>query len=275
MKHYFWMGMVLALLLILTSSLAPTTVNATTTSEADIPSEQNFVFLDLTPQKWVLVNSNDINVLNVFLKEAEDTKVEAHNMAEAARGLGYPGDHPIIKLAQQEYLAANEVTKYYKHQIKTLEEELIDAAFELKRSEYPAAAFIWEYLHEQGLNDHVTSGIIGNLMTEVGGQTLDIQYTLQNKTYYGMIQWNKKYFPGVIGKDLQGQCEFLMSNIEETFHTYGKNYKSGFDYEDFCNLTNEKDAALAFAKIYERCGSGSYEQRKKNATVAYEYFMGD
>ena len=44
------------------------------------------------------------------------------------------------------------------------------------------------------------------------------------------------------------------------------------DYDDFIEMTDIEEIALAFAKCYERCGSGSYDVRQSNALIAFEYF---
>ena len=89
--------------------------------------------------------------------------------------------------------------------------------------------------------------------------------------YYGMCQWNPRHTK-VFGKGIDGQCEYLLSTIEKEFNTYGSNYASGFNYNSFKNMNNEQNAAIAFAKVYERCASASYYQRAANATEAYNYF---
>ena len=113
-------------------------------------------------------------------------------------------------------------------------------------------------------------------MAEVGGQSLNIRPGLysSNGYYYGICQWNKKYYGSVHGAGLSSQLNFLRDTIKSEMNTYGKLYRSGFDYQDFLSLKNEKEAALAFAKAYERCGSGSYDVRKSNATKALNYFVG-
>lgn len=88
-----------------------------------------------------------------------------------------------------------------------------------------------------------------------------------------MCQWNKAYSEGVWGASLEEQCAFLRDTIAYEIDTFGYAYKKGFDYEDFLQLTDCKQAALAFAKAYERCGSGSYAVRQKNALAAYNYFI--
>lgn len=125
----------------------------------------------------------------------------------------------------------------------------------------------------QGWNDYVCAGIMGNLMAEVGGQTLDIRYTLSSSGYYGMCQWSRGYSQ-VWGAGLETQCDFLRDTIKYEFDTYGSKYQKGFNFNSFLNMTDAQQAALAFAKSYERCGSGSYRVRQKNALKAYNYFVG-
>ena len=123
-----------------------------------------------------------------------------------------------------------------------------------------------------GWNDYVCAGIIGNLMAEVGGQTLDIRYTLSSSGYYGMCQWSRGYGK-VWGAGLDTQCDFLRDTIKYEFDTYGFKYQKGFNFNSFLNMDDAQQAALAFAKCYERCASGSYNIRQKNALKAYDYFV--
>jgi len=69
------------------------------------------------------------------------------------------------------------------------------------------------------------------------------------------------------------QCEFLAKSIKPEFDVFGSNYAKGFDFNSFLELTNERDAALAFAKCYERCNSAYYSIRQDNAEKAYDYFV--
>ena len=86
-----------------------------------------------------------------------------------------------------------------------------------------------------------------------------------------MCKWSKGS-KGVWGADLKGQCKFLADSIRYEFNTFGSKYQKGFKYNNFIALKNERAAALAFAKCYERCGSGSYGIRQSNATKALQYF---
>lgn len=142
--------------------------------------------------------------------------------------------------------------------------------------EYPAAEYIWQYMKDLGWNDYVCAGVMGNLMAEVGGQTLNIQYNLYSSGggYYGMCQWSKKYHSGIYGiNDLNTQCNYLRDTIKYEIDTFGYKYQTNFNLEAFLNLTDAQQAALAFAKTYERCASGSYAVRQRNAITAYNYFV--
>lgn len=157
------------------------------------------------------------------------------------------------------------------------EEARIEAMWSEKAGEYPVATQVWRYMKEElGWNDYVCAGVMGNMMAEVGGQTLNLQpylYGHSGANYYGLCQWSSRYYPSIQGADVDAQLDFLASTVKKELDTYGYLFRSGLDYEVFCNLTNAEDAAMAFAKAYERCGSGSYGVRQRNAIKAYNYFV--
>jgi len=138
--------------------------------------------------------------------------------------------------------------------------------------QYPEATYIWAYLIQHGFNQYVSAGILGNIMTEVGGQSLNLNPTWDTPNYYGMCMWSKFYCPDVSGLSLSEQCEYLTNTMQYEFDTFGNRYCNGFNYQNFLSLGNEQDAALAFAKCYERCASDSYYIRQQNATKALLYF---
>ena len=132
---------------------------------------------------------------------------------------------------------------------------------------YSQAKQVWNGLRALGLNEYVCAGIMGNIMAEVGGQTLDIsrwpQYS--KNSYYGICQWagsRKQRLLNDFGTTLEDQIRFLSV---ELFEVIPKG-------NSFYNMQDEKEAALYFAKYYERCGSGSYSVRQSNATKALKYF---
>lgn len=202
----------------------------------------------------------------------QKNQVNAHNMAEAARALGYADNHSIIQTAKSEWINAQVKIEELTLIIDNIKAEE-EARLTRWRTEYPVATEIWEYLDNKGYNDYVKAGILGNMMTEVGGQTLNIKVNAYNSSgYYGICQWSLKYNPQMNNTSLITQLDFLTVSMEQEFNNYGKNYKAGFNYSTFITMLDEEEAALAFAKCYERCSSGSYGKRKANAKKALKYY---
>ena len=134
-------------------------------------------------------------------------------------------------------------------------------------SNYAQATKVWNGLKALGLNDYVCAGIMGNIMAEVGGQTLDISGwpKYSKTTYYGICQWaggRKQRLLNNFGTTLEDQIRFLSV---ELFEVIPKG-------NSFYNMQDEKEAALYFAKYYERCSSKYYSVRQTNATKALAYF---
>jgi hypothetical protein len=132
---------------------------------------------------------------------------------------------------------------------------------------YPEAQKVWNCLKSMGLNDYVCAGILGNIMAEVGGQTLDFSRWPQYSkgSHYGICQWGgsrRSRLLNNFGKSLDAQLAFLSVEIYEEIPKGSS----------FYNMQDEKQAALYFAKHFERCSSKSYNVRQKNATKALEYF---
>lgn len=141
-------------------------------------------------------------------------------------------------------------------------------------AEYYYATKTFLFLRKNGYNEAVACGIIGNMMIETSGGSLALKPNIYSpsRDYYGLCQWSLKYYSEIRDCSFEDQLEYLLSNIAYEFNTFGKKYKTGFKYEDFLNITDPAEAALAFAKSYERCGSASHALRKEAAIKAYEYF---
>lgn len=142
-----------------------------------------------------------------------------------------------------------------------------------EEKEYETATIIWDYLLEQDYSETIAAAILGNIMAEAGGQTLDIDATIRSRDYYGICQWSYKYCADVFDKDLEEQLDYLNKTMEKEFNTFGSQYKSNFKFSDFLEMTDVREAALAFSKCYERNAPGSYFVRQENAIVAYDYFV--
>lgn len=142
-----------------------------------------------------------------------------------------------------------------------------------EEKKYETATIIWDYLLEQDYSETIAAAILGNIMAEAGGQTLDIDATIGSRDYYGICQWSYKYCADVFDKDLEEQLDYLNKTMEKEFNTFGSQYKSNFKFSDFLEMTDVREAALAFSKCYERNIPGSYFVRQENAIVAYDYFV--
>lgn len=164
---------------------------------------------------------------------------------------------------------------------KIVEEQ--EAAYKLQQaknkeakhySEYYAASYVWYFLKNCGFNDYVCAGILGNMMVECGGWTLNLHYSIYDASgnYYGLCQWVNTWCAEVHGQSLDGQLRYLVRTMKPEISQFAYKYYSGFSYSKFCNLQNERDAALAFAQCYEKCKGNTYTLRQDCATIALRYF---
>lgn len=116
---------------------------------------------------------------------------------------------------------------------------------------------IWLIMQEYGWSDIISAGILGNMMAEVGGHTLDLKWDTYAKGYYGLCMWSLKYFPDIAGLNIEEQLEYLKNTLDLTMF-------------DRCKTPAE--AALVFAKQYEKCSSRSYKKRQSNAEAVFKIF---
>lgn len=227
----------------------------------------------LTAKSYQIIETTNLNELSNLIKRCEQRMDDAHNMAEAARKLSYDEEHSVIILAQEEYAIAKSAKQQY--EVKYTKQKKVEEAnkFISKANSSPVAAQIWAFLKSKGYNDAVTAGILGNMMQECGGGTLSLNPYIYNPSgkYYGLCQWHINF--GLHGTTIMVQLNYLANSLEETFNTYGRLYKSGFTYQDFCNLTSPEEAAKAYLYAYGRGSFGTCSKRQVNARVAYNYFV--
>ncbi|MBQ3330249.1 MAG: CHAP domain-containing protein [Ruminococcus sp.] len=139
------------------------------------------------------------------------------------------------------------------------------------------ATQVWTYLKSYGYSDSVAAGIMGNMMRECGGDTLDLSWNIvghyNGDEFYGLCQWCLRYTPsGFKNSSIKQQCDYLQQTIASEFAAYGGNY-NGITYSEFLNA-DTRTAAIAFERVYERCGDYANEdgRRANNAEVAYNHF---
>lgn len=246
-------GLALAgLLLFISPAFAESTV-----SEAAIPSETAVIV--------EYVNTTDEKELQELIKnyKTERQKYEKKLKEYESMAAHY---QLLISTLEQEIAITDDYIAHYEQEVEKI--------WSVRQSEYPEASYVWRRLQDFGYSDYVCAGILGNIMAEVGGNTLSLMpkyYADDSRSFYGICQWSKTY-SDVWGLNVEGQVDFLLSSIVYEIDTYGTKYKSGFSYDDFVELTDCKKAAKAFAKSYERCSESSISQRERNAVAAYQYF---
>lgn len=176
---------------------------------------------------------------------------------------------------EQENKYLNDIIKNQEKEIEEYKKEVEDLNTEVAKqkqnnvnTENMQSTYVWEYLtSNMGLNNYVAAGIMGNIMAEVGGNTLDIsRYScVESGPYFGMCQWaggRKNRLLNDFGTSIADQCRFLEVELYEVIPRDN----------DFYDMQDEKEAALYFAKHYERCNSKYYYIRQVNATNALKHF---
>lgn len=207
-----------------------------------------FAVMLCTVYAYADIDTYDYDELIALSGEAQNMMQAAHQMAEAARALGYPETHDVICLAGKEWTEWNAAKEQYDRRIRFINNAM---------DEYPVATIVWLELKQNGFTDEAAAGILGNMMVECGGQTLALNHRAYNsKGYYGLCQWSRKYYPQMYLAPLEEQVAFLLSSVMD-------------GYKD---MTDTKEAAIRFAMEYERCSSKSYQKRAKLAQKAFDYF---
>ena len=245
--------------------LAIMVILITKVSAVEISDEEALERYNLELFNIEAVETDDINYLKELISDCSNQMSNAHQAAEYMRKMHYSEESLSIRIMQHDWWMYKHLQDNYKIKLNELRTSQI--VTDAQMNEYPVAAKVWKMLKEQGYNDYVCAGIIGNMMTECGGNTLNLDYQAYGSSgyYYGLCQWNRGTYSGVFGCNVEEQIKFLLGNIRYELDTY-------YDYNTFLNVTNEQDAALIFAKYYERCGSSSYYMRQQNAITAYNYF---
>lgn len=183
----------------------------------------------------------------------------------------YAGDG-VRNYFRDKYIGGNRwdysLESPYEEEVEAREEA---ARWAIKAEEYPVATQVWLFMKEQGWSDAVCAGILGNMMTECGGHTMNLQWWLRDYSgwFYGICQWHKGFFPEVQEQDLEYQLQFLVDTMGQEFGMFGSKALGRF-----LAMTDPAAAALDFAKKYERCAETewNYTSRQNNAWVAYNYF---
>lgn len=193
---------------------------------------------------------------------SDTTDIDNEQPLKASYGANYGLKMLEKPLSQNNYTIAEPDTTPDFERYKVLEQE------------HYYAANVFKYFMQKGFTREAACAIIGNMMIETSGGTLDLKPKIYSKSgnYYGLCQWSLKYYPESKELSFEQQLDYLFETMPWEFSTFGWLYEEDFDYENFIKMTDIKEATLAFAKVYERCSPASYELRKEAAEKAYTYF---
>ena len=150
----------------------------------------------------------------------------------------------------------------------------------LPTGEYPEAQLIWNTMISWGWTAETCAGIIGNMMAEIGGGTLDLSnWNSNGGCGYGLIQWTggrRSTLKSRYGSypTIEQQLIFMRDELFGINNT--RQQVSSSVLNKIMNTNgNETPESIAFcfASNYERCASQYRAKRQGYARIAYEYFM--
>ena len=150
----------------------------------------------------------------------------------------------------------------------------------LPTGEYPEAQLIWDTMISWGWTAETCAGIIGNMMAEIGGGTLNLSnWNSNGGCGYGLIQWTSNRRS--ILKSRYGSYPTIEQQLifmrDELFGINNTRQQVSSSVLDKIMNTNGNESpesiAFCFASNYERCASRYRAKRQGYARIAYEYFM--
>ena len=144
---------------------------------------------------------------------------------------------------------------------------------------YPEAREIWDTMISWGWSAETCAGIIGNMMAEVGGGTLDLsRWDSNGGCGYGLIQWTDERRSLIKNRygsypTIQEQLIFMKDEM------FGINNTTKQISDEVLNQILNADGnqtpesiAFTFATHFERCAKQYRARRRGYARIAYDYF---
>lgn len=147
----------------------------------------------------------------------------------------------------------------------------------IEGTQYPEAKQTWDTLISWGWSAETAAGIIGNMMAEVGGGTLDLSRWNSDKGCgYGLCQWTSGRASGIKYKygaypNIEQQLQYMKDEL------LGENgvraQVTETERTQILEGQSPEQVAYAFASYFERCGVRYRARRQDYARIAYDYFM--
>lgn len=250
---------------------APATVKAMAPTETVVAIEEKKI--EKTLEERMLEQIQDVVYVEPKTSEEAFLLSEAAikykiNLYKALPPEGTPEYEVAYAILEPEIYRMVVMNEKYCHKYTEL------GRWEKRMKEYPVATKVWLYMRDVlGWNEYVCAGVMGNMMAECGGQTLNLNVYAKNSSSgcYGICQWHPRWNKEVQGADLDVQLEYLGKHVEAEFNDWAGN-AFNFHYDDFLAIEDCAVAAKKFCIVYERPG-GYDTQRSRNAQRAYEYFV--
>lgn len=145
--------------------------------------------------------------------------------------------------------------------------------------EYPEVRLIWNTMRSWGWSPETCAGIIGNMMAEVGGGTLNLSRWNTGGCGYGLIQWTSGRAALIKRRygsqpNISQQLQFMKDEMFGTNNTRKQISDSALNtILNKSGTQTPESVALCFAANFERCGQAYRARRQGFARTAYNYFM--
>lgn len=137
---------------------------------------------------------------------------------------------------------------------------------------------VWDYLRSLGFSEAGAAGVLGNMMEECGGHTLNLNPQAQNPSSgaFGLVQWlyvgyyqNGMY----VGMPFEDQLRYLGTNSYGSIQAVITRACGSSQYNALKNATSPENAALIFENCYE-ISQQALDHRQRHAREAYNAFSG-
>lgn len=216
----------------------------------------------------------------------EEPKVELLSVEEIAKqvinGDWSSGEERKTRLTEARY-NYNEVQAKVAELMpkpQPVKEPAAASSIKLPTGEYPEAQLIWNTMISWGWTAETCAGVIGNMMAEIGGGTLDLSdWNSNGGCGYGLIQWTsnrRSILKSRYGSypTIEQQLIFMRDELFGINNTCQQVSSSVLDKIMNTNGNETPESiAFCFASNYERCASSYRAKRQGYARIAYEYFM--
>ena len=214
----------------------------------------------------------------------EEPKVELLSVEEIAKqvinGDWSSGEERKTRLTEAGYNYDEVQAKVAELMPKPVQKPASKPSITLPTGEYPEAQLIWNTMISWGWTPETCAGIIGNMMAEIGGGTLDLSdWNSNGGCGYGLIQWTNGRRSTIKSRygsypTIEQQLIFMR---DELFGTNNTRQQVSSSVLNKIMNTNGNDTpesiAFCFASNYERCAKQYRAKRQGYARIAYKYFM--